>query len=144
MPQYLLGPKNNKINFKKSHFWGGQPFHHVRIMHSENSIIPQAGLWCSKIFYRISFNGSKLMGSSNLLSRSWHWYSRHLPPETVDSCTSFIRMFLSFSTWRWLRAISTPRSENVHNFLMTVRKMSWTCDLVAEILLIPKNMFSTR
>ena len=29
--------------------------------------------------------------------------------------------------------------KNVHNFLMTVRKMSWACDIVAKMLLIQKK-----
>ena len=33
----------------------------------------------------------------------------------------------------------TQCPENFHNFLMTARKMSWACDLVAEMLLIKKK-----
>ena len=33
-----------------------------------------------------------------------------------------IALWNRFSTWRWLRAISTLRSENVHNVLITLRQ----------------------
>ena len=33
--------------------------------------------------------------------------------------------------------------KNVHNLLMTVQKMGWSCDLVAEMLLILNKFFST-
>ena len=39
-------------------------------------------------------------------------------------------MYLLYSknpTLRWLRAIPTPRSGNVHNFLVTLRPVSWAC-----------------
>ena len=34
--------------------------------------------------------------------------------------------------------------KNVHNFLMTVRKMSWACDIVAKMLLIRKKIYFLR
>ena len=40
-----------------------------------------------------------------------------------------------FSTWRWLRATSTPFND--------VWKMSWACDIAAEMLLILKKLFGT-
>ena len=43
------------------------------------------------------------------------------------------------STLRWLRAIPTPRSKNVHNFLMTERPLSWACGHRTE----SKKLFST-
>ena len=45
--------------------------------------------------------------------------------------------------WQWLRAIPTPRSENVHNFLMTVRPLNWACGHGTELLLILKKLFLT-
>ena len=46
-------------------------------------------------------------------------------------------------TWQWLRAIPTSRSENFHNFLMSVRPLSWACGHGNEMLLILKKIFST-
>ena len=45
------------------------------------------------------------------------------------------------STWRWLRAISTPRSEKCPYF--NVRPLSWACGHGTEMLLILKKLFST-
>ena len=45
------------------------------------------------------------------------------------------------STWQWLGAISNPRSEKVHNFLMTVRPVSWVCGHGTIMLLILKKLF---
>ena len=43
---------------------------------------------------------------------------------------------------RFTRERSRPQGlKNVHNFLMTVREMSWVCDIVAKMLLIKKKLF---
>ena len=42
-------------------------------------------------------------------------------------------------TWRWLRGIP----KNFHNFLMTVRPLSWACGHGTEMLLILKQIFLT-
>ena len=47
------------------------------------------------------------------------------------------------STWRRLRAISTPRSEKCPYFLMTVRPLSWAFGHGTEMLPTLKNLFST-
>ena len=60
----------------------------------------------------------------------------------VDCCSRFSRENQSFSTWRWLRVILTPSSENCDNFKL--RQMSWACHNVGEMLLILINLLSTR
>ena len=50
-------------------------------------------------------------------------------------------LYLKNSTWRWLRAISTPRSEKCPYF--NVRPLSWACGHGTEMLLILKKLFST-
>ena len=67
-------------------------------------------------------------------------HSRAVLAEAVDShSTRFSRKIQHIGDWEWSR-LQCPK--NVHNFLMTVRKMSWACDLVAEMLLIlKKNIF---
>ena len=68
----------------------------------------------------------------------WTWPCRPLPGRGL--------MYLLYPknpTWRWLKAIPTPRSENDHNFLMTVRPLSWACGHATEMLLILKKIFST-
>ena len=68
------------------------------------------------------------------------YLSRDVLSEAVDCCIHCTRKNQRFSTWRSLREILTPRSEKGYNCFMTVRKMSWVCDLVAEMLLILKTI----
>ena len=46
-------------------------------------------------------------------------------------------------TWRWVRPSRTQGPKNVHNFLLTVRPLSWACGHGTEMLLILKNLFLT-
>ena len=43
-------------------------------------------------------------------------FSRDVLFEVVDCCIRFIRKNQLFSTWRWLRAISTQGPKNAHHF----------------------------
>ena len=48
------------------------------------------------------------------------------------------QVFQHGGDWEW----SWPQApKNVHNYLITVRKKSWAYDLVAEMLMILKNIF---
>ena len=99
------------------------------------------------ILYFCWTGGSKVYMDSN---RSERWCARHycdvrvcVEGGGVDYCIHFTRKNQRFSTWRWLRAMSTPRFENARNVLMTARHMSWACELAAEMLLILISLFST-
>ena len=62
--------------------------------------------------------------------------SRDVFSVAVDCCIRFTRKIQHGGDWEWSR----PQGQNnVHNFLMIVRKMSWACDIVAEMLLIQKT-----
>ena len=64
--------------------------------------------------------------------------SRDVLSEAVDCCIRF-----KINVFQHGGDLETQGPKNVHNFLMTVRKISWACDLVAEMLLILKKVFST-
>ena len=58
--------------------------------------------------------------------------------EAVDRCICFTRKILHGGDWERARP---QGSKNVHNFLMTVRPLSWACGHGTEMLLILKNYF---
>ena len=67
-------------------------------------------------------------------------HSRVVLSEAVDLCIYFTRKIQHGGDWERSR----PQGpKNVHNFLMTVRLLSWAWERVAEILLILKNYFRT-
>ena len=60
--------------------------------------------------------------------------------EAVDECICFTRKFQHGGDWERSR----PQGpKNVHNFLITVRPLSWACGHGTEMLLILKKQFST-
>ena len=48
-------------------------------------------------------------------------------------------LYPKHSTWLWLRATKPQGPKNVHNFLKTVRAVSWDCGHVTQMLLIIKK-----
>ena len=66
--------------------------------------------------------------------------SRVVHSATVDWCICFTRKNQHGGDWERSR----PQSpKNVHNFLITVRPLSWACGHGTEMLLIVKIIFST-
>ena len=61
------------------------------------------------------------------------WIAAFVSPETIN-------VFQHGGDWERSRS---QGPKNVHNFLMTERKMIWECDLVAEMLVILKTLFLT-
>ena len=60
-------------------------------------------------------------------------------PKAVDWCICFTRKIQHCDDWERSR----PQGQkNVHNFLLTVRPLSWACEHGAEMLLILKKLFS--
>ena len=82
---------------------------------------------------------------SSIGSHLIHWSSAvfSLPCDPLRGRGWMYLLYPKNSTWRWLRAIPTPRSENIHNILMTLRPLSWACGHGTEMLLILKNLFLT-
>ena len=78
--------------------------------------------------------------------RAWLFYIHTMQPnpcrvvlsEAVDGCICFTRETPHGGDWERSRP---QGSKNVHNFLMTVRPLSWACGHGTEMLLILKKYF---
>ena len=92
------------------------------------------------IIYGMTFFVQGAMRGMGITMHTYH--CRVVFSEAVDGCICFTRKIQNGGDWE--RSRPRPQGpKNVHNFLTTVRPLSWACGHGTEMLLILKNLFLT-